>query len=126
MTTNKQTPLSEKVIDRGDWRHYKEEDVRDAVRRLLNYFEKHITIISKREFVNQVKEIFGKELCEDNSQEKYAPENSDASAESYNLRSETTARLTDGKTVNVSDNQTLDTQKGCKTSNFFIKEVKGK
>lgn len=76
MTTNKQTPLSEKRDDFLNMDYdkylYYEKDVRDAVRRL----KYDIIYLLKCEegivpaYDKKLEEIFGKELCEDNSQEK--------------------------------------------------------
>ena len=81
MTQNKTTPLSEKAVSIGDIdfeddsvskRFFRKEDVKEAVRRLIDF------IIKSEEFDGykagvldfKLEEIFGKELCEEEKQDE--------------------------------------------------------
>ena len=56
--------LSEKIrpISKWDVGGYLDEDVKEAVRLLKKHFKNHIVVISKKEFLDKIDEIFGEKL----------------------------------------------------------------
>lgn len=73
MTQNKTTSLSEKMKLDIDWRKgshiYYEEDVKEAVRRLITSLDNGEIYTDAENVINNIKEIFGKELCSDDCQQ---------------------------------------------------------
>ena len=69
MTQNKTIPLSEKRQVR-EWEGeeyeviYQEDDIRDAVRRLITSLDNGEIYTDVENVINNIKEIFGKELTE--------------------------------------------------------------
>ena len=74
MTQNKTTPLSEKAVSIGDIdyednsvskRFFRKEDVKEAIKKLNNYFFDDDTMYKGEKIKKVIKIFFGKELCSD-------------------------------------------------------------
>ena len=72
MTQNKTTPLSEKEIycEIAKELVYSQEDVKEAVRRLITSLDNGEIYTDVENVINNIKEIFGKELCEEEKQDE--------------------------------------------------------
>ena len=85
MTQNKTTPLSEKAVSIGDIdyednsvskRFFRKEDVREAIKKLNNYFFDDETMYKGEKIKKVIKIFFGKEFCSDDSQTRQSKETS--------------------------------------------------